>query len=361
MDEKEELVKKDAVKADAGVPELADCMASVIADLEKDGKLPAVHTHTSALNSFTRFAGGEGTAMPVAEVFTPGRLKEYQQWLVQKGKSWNTVSTYIRAFQSTYYRLVEEGKIERIPKLFDDLYTKVEARTKRSLTEEQAETLLHADVSELPERVRCTLAYFLLMFLFRGMPFIDLCHLRKKDVKGNFIVYCRHKTGRPMAVRIPREAARLMEEFRDTDPDSVYLFPILNERDEKADGSRKSNGNGKSNGTDSVKRKGDAGGTALRLYNRYRKALRNFNKELAKLAALLLPGVKISSYTARHTWATLAFYQGIAIGIISKALGHSSVKVTETYLKPFEDEKVDRANDELIDAVAMCREKKKAA
>lgn len=355
MDEKEELVKKDVAEVSAGVSYLADCMASVIAGLEKDGKLPAVHTHTSALNSFTRFAGGEGTAMPVAEVFTPGRLKEYQQWLVQKGKSWNTVSTYIRVFQSTYYRLVEEGKIERVPKLFDDLYTKVEARTKRSLTAEQAETLLHADVSELSEGVRCALAYFLLMFLFRGMPFIDLCHLRKKDMKGNFIVYSRHKTGRSMAVRIPREAARLMEEFRDTDPDSVYLFPILNERNEKTDG------NEKNVGTDSVKRKGDTGGAAGRLYSRYRKALRNFNKELAKVAALLLPGVKISSYTARHTWATLAFYQGITIGIISKALGHSSVKVTETYLKPFEDEKVDRANDELIDVVAMCREKKEAA
>ena len=57
------------------------------------------------------------------------------------------------------------------------------------------------------------------------------------------------------------------------------------------------------------------------------------------------------TYAARHTWATLAFYSGIPIGIISKALGHSSIKVTETYLKPFENEKVDAANDELIMSV----------
>ena len=56
-------------------------------------------------------------------------------------------------------------------------------------------------------------------------------------------------------------------------------------------------------------------------------------------------------YIFRHTWATLAFYSGIPIGIISKALGHSSIKVTETYLKPFENEKVDAANDELIMSV----------
>ncbi|MFK2235473.1 tyrosine-type recombinase/integrase [Bacteroides fragilis] len=82
---------------------------------------------------------------------------------------------------------------------------------------------------------------------------------------------------------------------------------------------------------------------------------------LAKIASLLLPGVEISSYTARHTWATLAFHAGVPIGIISKALGHSSIKVTETYLKPFENEKVDVANDELISSVTRCGEEKNAA
>lgn len=65
-------------------------------------------------------------------------------------------------------------------------------------------------------------------------------------------------------------------------------------------------------------------------------------------------------YKARHTWATLAFHAGMSIGIISKALGHFSIKVTETYLKPFENEKVDAANEELIISVAGYNEKKVA-
>lgn len=65
-------------------------------------------------------------------------------------------------------------------------------------------------------------------------------------------------------------------------------------------------------------------------------------------------------YIARHTWATLAFHAGMSIGIISKALGHFSIKVTETYLKPFENEKVDAANEELIISVAGYNEKKVA-
>lgn len=67
------------------------------------------------------------------------------------------------------------------------------------------------------------------------------------------------------------------------------------------------------------------------------------------------------TYTARHTWATLAFHAGVNIGIICKALGHSSIKVTETYLKPFENEKVDIANDELIISVVAHNGEKEVA
>lgn len=171
------------------------------------------------------------------------------------------------------------------------------------------------------------------MFLFRGMPFIDMAYLRKQDLKEHCITYCRHKTGKKMVVRIPHEATALFEKCRNKKTDSGYLFPILDETTEND----------------------------KKLYENYRQALRTFNRKLAKMAAFLLPGTNISSYTARHTWATLAFYSGIPIGIISKALGHSSIKVTETYLKPFENEKVDAANDELIMSVVKRSKEKKVA
>ena len=78
--------------------------------------------------------------------------------------------------------------------------------------------------------MQCALAYFLLMFLFRGMPFIDLAHLRKQDVKGKYIVYSRHKTGRQITVRIPKEAMKLIEKFKNMNYDSIYLFPILDKK-----------------------------------------------------------------------------------------------------------------------------------
>jgi len=57
------------------------------------------------------------------------------------------------------------------------------------------------------------------------------------------------------------------------------------------------------------------------------------------------------TYLARHTWATIAFHQETPVGVISRGLGHSSVKVTETYLKPFGDKEVDRTNRKILNYV----------
>lgn len=321
------------IKNDKEKMHLADRMTVIIDQLKEDKKHSAVHTYQSTLNSFRFFFGGEKTEVPLDEVFTAGTLKEYEVWLRRKGAKWNTVSTYMRTLRAVYNRIYPPGCVEHNPKLFDDVYTKVESQTKRALEKEQIQILFTADFTALPKEVQCALAYFLLMFLLRGMPFIDFAYLQAGDLKGNKLTYCRHKTGKQMTVRIPKEAERLFEEYRNKRTDSTFLFPIM-------DGSLKKDGE---------------------LYAYYLRALRKFNKLLEKIAALLLPGVKLSSYTARHTWATLAFYQGIPIGIISKALGHSSIKVTETYLKPFENEKVDAANDNLIVSVVKSKVEKNAA
>ncbi|MBC8593401.1 site-specific integrase [Oscillospiraceae bacterium N12] len=326
--------KKESVRGLFLIP----YMEKVIGTLRANRKLPAVRTYTATKNSFVKFSEEKELPMEIMEVFTPSRLKEYQNWLRCRDAEWNTVSTYMRTLKAVYNRLVSEKALVYDRKLFSDVYTKVESQTKRALSAGQMGTLLHTRFEELPENVQYALAYFLLMFLFHGMPFIDLAYLRKKDMKGDCIVYCRHKTGRQITVRIPPEARALLEQYSNKDDSSIYLFPIL---DRQVEG-------GKTKDTE-------------KLYECYGKALGSFNRILAKIASLLLPGVEISSYTARHTWATLAFHAGVPIGIISKALGHSSIKVTETYLKPFDNEKVDVANDALIGSITKYGEEKNAA
>lgn len=320
------VMTTEDLENDVGTVDFSHYMFYVIADLKSDGKYPAAHTYTSTLHSFLDFSGG--TAVAMHEVFTPGRLKEYENWLmVLRRLSLNTVSTYMRTLQAVYNRWTPPGTAGHNPKLFSDVYTKVESHTKRALTEQQMNRLMATDTSVLSPAQKRVFAYFILMFLLRGMPLIDLAHLRKKDVQGNTIVYRRHKTGKQMTVHIPKEAQWLIHEFRDQNPRSVYLFPILDGR--LRDG--------------------------WQLYRCYQDALRCFNKSLQKLMGLLLPGAKVSSYTARHTWATLAYHLGTSVGLISQSLGHSSIRVTETYLKPFNNEMVDKANRRLISYVRKCK------
>lgn len=325
-----DMNKEDFFK-DSSIPGLPDYMSVFIDGLESAGKYAAVHTYSCTLRSFMEFSGGMVAKVPVSEVFTAGRLKSYQEWLLRKELSWNSISTYMRTLRAVANRIFPVGSAGYIPGLFNDVYTKVESCTKRALTEKQTQLLLSGDLKTLPESTGRTLAYFRLMFLFRGMPYIDLAHLRKRDIRGNLIIYCRHKTGKQMTVRIPDEAVPLLKKYADSKPESIYLFPILNS---------------------SLK-------DSAQLYRCYLHALRGFNNSLSKLSSLLLPGVRLSSYTARHTWATLSFHLGTPVGIISEALGHSSVRVTESYLKPFGRERVDRANYKLITSVIGCRPKNK--
>ena len=100
------------------MPDLASYMQTVIEQLEADKKRSAAHTYTYALKSIAEFYGGAGMPMPVDEVFTPGRLKEYEEWMRRegmrkrkrepKGLSLNTISTYMRNLKAVYHRMVGE-------------------------------------------------------------------------------------------------------------------------------------------------------------------------------------------------------------------------------------------------------------
>ena len=306
----------------------------VIGMLKREGKFPAMHVYACTLRSYEKFCAEERypknttASLSMQEIFTPERLKEYEDWLVGQQSSPNTISTYMRTLQAVYNRWMSPGIEGYNPVLFKDVYTKVESRTKRALTAEQMEQLRNTDFSVLTLRQQQVLTYFLLMFMLRGMPFIDLAHLRKSDLRNRRITYRRHKTGKLMVVDVPPDAMRLLQKYRDK-TDSEYLFPLLH------------------------------GGLFMEEHHhRYQETLRHFNRELARLMKQLLPGVSVSSYTARHTWATLAYHSGVPVGLISQSLGHSSIRVTMTYLKPFDAEVIDRINRQVISLVKKSKKKK---
>ena len=107
--------------------ELVAYMMTVIRKLKEDKKHPAVHTYTSTMNSVITFSTEKVFKMTFEEMFTKGRLKEYENWLRNNKAKWNTVSTYMRTLKAVHNRLVANKRMPYEPTLFDDVYTKVES------------------------------------------------------------------------------------------------------------------------------------------------------------------------------------------------------------------------------------------
>ena len=301
---------------------LISFMKEVAEGLRKSGNYGTAHVYRSSMNAIIAFNGSRNLSFKkVNQEF----LKSFETYLREKDCSWNTVSTYMRTLRAVYNRAVDRRMASYIPHHFRYVYTGTRADRKRALEKEDMERLM----KELPkqihqgrEELQRTRAYFFLMFMLRGMPFVDLAYLRKSDLRGNVITYRRRKTGRPLSVTLTPEAMILVKKYMNRDPSSPYLFPLLRSRE----------------GTKEA-------------YREYQLALRSFNQQLMLLGELLGLGDKLSSYTARHTWATTAYYCEIHPGIISEAMGHSSITVTETYLKPFRSKKIDEANKQVLDFV----------
>ena len=283
---------------------LISFMKEVAEGLRKSGNYGTAHVYRSSMNAIIAFNGSRNLSFKkVNQEF----LKSFETYLREKDCSWNTVSTYMRTLRAVYNRAVDRRM------------------AKRALEKEDMERLM----KELPKQIhqgrevlQRTRAYFFLMFMLRGMPFVDLAYLKKQDMVGNVLTYRRRKTGRLLTVTLLPETMKLIKKYMNTDSASPYLFPILT-----------------------------GGESTEATYREYQIALRNFNYQLLLLKQVLALTSDLSSYTARHTWATMAYYCEIHPGIISEAMGHSSIIVTETYLKPFKNKKIDEANVTILSSL----------
>lgn len=300
---------------------LQDVFSMIIEDFRENERWGSAHIYQSALNAFIAFCGDPKFKL---KDLSPVALKQFEQYLRQRNCSWNTVATYMRSLRSAYNRCVDDRSVPYVPRLFGHVHTGARTNVKRALPASDLKRLLawiedEGEADAEAADLKKTAVLFALMFLLRGLPFVDLAFLRKADVCGNMLVYRRRKTGRMLTVFLPPEALRLIAKIENTDRNSPYLFPIL-----------------------SIWKNQEAA------YREYQSALRLFNYKLAKLSEHLGIHSHLSTYAARHSWATLAYHCEIHPGIISEAMGHSSIAVTETYLKPFQDERIDEANRQII-------------
>ncbi len=291
-------------------------MLRVINELEEEERYSTAHVYWYAYQAFLEFVGGGKIFFGAINRYS---LKRFEKYEGDRQKKWNTISTYVRALRSVYHRAVDAEVIPGEYRLFSGVFTGTKVEQKRALQDEEMRRMLKDD--ELCEPLCQARDLLSLMFRLQGMPLVDLLHLHRGDLHtdatGLTALTChRQKTGTPLQVTLTAEALALIDRYRSTDPASPYLLCFFD---------------------------GITG--AKEIYHEYCRQLWLLNSRLTKLAAFRgLTGVRVSSYTARHTWATAAKFCLVPESVISEGLGHSSLEVTRTYLKSFECGELAKAN-----------------
>jgi integrase len=253
-------------------------------------------------------------------VFTLDFLNGFRNSLLSSNLSRNTVSFYVNVMRSIYTAAVNSGRLEVDPNLITSFRTKNVPTEKRAISADSIAKLHASDLSLFPDLEQCR-DLFMLSFYFQGIPFVDLLHLRKGDLKGNLLTYFRQKTGTLVSVHVLDEAREYLSRLLDShEANTSCLLPLLTCEGE--DG-----------------------------YKQYQTALRRYNRKLKVLAKHLGIEETLTSYVARHTWATMAHHSGVDVAIVSQAMGHRTEEMTHTYLSSFGQEQLREANVTVLNAV----------
>lgn len=281
-----------------------------IEHLLKSNRRSTAMNVTSAMNSLLRFIGKDD--LPFESV-DGDLMEEYEGWLRGCGVCKNTISFYMRILRTVYNTAVSRGLSEQ-KKPFIYVYTGIDKTVKRAVPLSSLIRILRLDLSDSP-CLDFARDLFMFSFYTRGMSFVDMCFLKKTDLAGGVLSYHRQKTGQLLQIKWEKPMQSLVEKFGMAD--DTYLLPIINSKESDE-------------------------------YAQYESALRKENRNLKKIGILAGLDTPLTTYVARHTWASIAKSKNIPIAAISEGLGHDSVNTTKIYLASLDTSVVDRANSKII-------------
>uniref|UniRef100_UPI0040485EC2 tyrosine-type recombinase/integrase n=1 Tax=Mariniflexile sp. TaxID=1979402 RepID=UPI0040485EC2 len=194
---------------------------------------------------------------------------------------------------------------------------------KIAITEEELQKFKSFDIDLNTENKKCETTYrmFLFSYYAGGMNFKDMMGLSWSNVENGRLVYKRDKTKGDFNLKLPLEALEILKYFKNQlkPKNTKYVFPII-----------------LSNSL-----------TTKQIYGRYKRCIRNFNKELKYIALQVGINKNLTSYVARHSFATHLKFNGVSEDIISQLMGHSDVSVTKAYLEDFGSTVLDEAMSKL--------------
>ncbi len=295
-------------------------LAEVIKSLVERSKLGRARLYNRLQTSLQEFNGNK--QLSFSDIDVPF-LNRYESFLYKQGLLENSISTYFKVLRALLNKAIQDKRMKREQYPFRD-YSLGKFSTlteKRAISKEDLQKIV---VLPLDPSSKLSIArdYFLFSYYGQGMNFRDMACLKWKQVNNDRIVYTRMKTGKVIHYKLLAPAAEILERYRMiTGSQEDFVFPIL----------------------DPVQHL-----SAQQIENRIKKVLKQVNKSLQALAQQAQVPVHLTTYVARHTYATVLKQGGISAGVISEALGHKSELITQTYLKSFSNEVIDQANHALL-------------
>lgn len=282
--------------------------------LRQEGRSGTAGLYLSGLYSLRRFLRGQKITF---RELTYCFLTDYIHFLRMRGISENTVNMYIRNLWAVYNKAQKQGINMGCESPFRELKLQTQETAKRALCKHDIARIVSVDLSSEPllDRAR---DLFMFSFYARGMPFVDIVFLKHDSIINGIIYYERNKTGQRMQVRVIPPLAALIEKYRSSYP---YVLPYITSFSDRTS------------------------------YMQYRYALGNVNRLLKRLGRRLHLPLVLTTYVARHSWATIAKEEGFSIASISEGLGHTSEATTQIYLQSFNSEVIDKINEQVVASI----------
>lgn len=288
-----------------------DHLRQQIARLKRLGRIRTSETYTAAFRSFSGFMNDKEVLF---DQLNADLIAEYEAYLKGRGNSPNTISFYMRILKAVYNRAVEDGLTgQRHP--FKSVYTGVEKTLKRAISLTDLKRIKGLNLSLKPN-LDFARDMFLFCFYTRGMSFIDMAYLRKKDLQNGILSYRRRKTWQQLFIKWEK----CMQEIIDKYPvnETEHLLPIITKRNED-------------------------------YRKQYTNELHRVNHLLKKIGKQLDLSIPLTMYVGRHSWASIAKSHNVPITVISEGMGHDSENTTQIYLASLDTSVVDRANKKILD------------
>ena len=288
-----------------------DYIRAQIEQLRAANRLGTAKNYEKTMCSFSEFLGD--VRLPLSAM-TEQVITDYNAFLVKRGLVRNSVSFYMRVLRAVYNKAVRQKLIEqRYP--FMEVYTGID-RTRRRAVSESIIANLHRLELEAGSPLALCRDMFVFSYCTRGMSFVDMAYLRKKDLQKGVLSYRRRKTGQQLFIKWKKCMQEIVDKY-DTSQ-SNYLLPIIKPF------------------SDIDERK------------QYIYAAHNINRCLKIIGKELGLSVSLTLYVARHAWASIAKSKNVPLSVISEGMGHDSEATTRIYLASLDTMAIDKANSMIL-------------